>query len=89
MDLFSNLFKVRKIKSYDSRLTAMDQRLHVGNDYRENILTNSISKYIQRNDTMNDFIILIQHVVADLVDSVTYLKTYKSFTIKKEDKKVK
>jgi hypothetical protein len=89
MDLFSNLFRVRKVKSYDSRLSAVDQRLHEGNDYRENMLINSVSKYIQRNDTMNDFIILIQHVVADWVDSVTYLKAYKSFTIRKNDKKVK
>lgn len=89
MDLFSNLFKVRKVKSYDSRITAMDQRLHNGNNYRENMLINSISSYIQRNDTMNDFIVLLQHVVADWVDSVTYLKAYKSFTIKKNDKKVK
>lgn len=89
MDLFSNLFKVRKVKSYDSRISAMDQRLHIGNDYRENMLVNSLSKYIQRNNTMNDFVVLIQHVVADWVDSVTYLKIYKSYTIKKNDKKVK
>ena len=89
MDLFSNLFKVRKVKSYDTRLSARDERLHKGNDYRENMLINSVSRYIQRNDTMNDFIVLIQHVVADWVDSVTYLKAYKSFTIKKNDKKVK
>jgi hypothetical protein len=89
MDLFSNLFKVRKVKGYDSRLSIMDDRLHIGNNYRDNMLVNSISNYIQRNDTMNDFIILIQHVVADWVDSTTYLKAYKSFTIRKNDKKVK
>jgi len=89
MDLFSHLFKVRKVKSYDSKLSAMDDRKHKGNDYRTNILSNSISKYIQRNNTMNDFIIMIQHVVADWVDSVTYLKSYKSFTTRRNDKKVK
>lgn len=89
MDLLSNLFKVRKIKSYDSRLTAMDSRKNVANDYRSNILINSISSYIRRNDAMNDFVIMIQHVIADWVDSVTYLKTYKSYTHKKGDKKVK
>lgn len=89
MDLFSNLFRVRKVKSYDIRSAARDERLHEGNNYRDNMLVNSLSRYIQRNDTMNDFIILIQHVVADWVDSVTYLKAYKSFTIKKNDKKVK
>jgi hypothetical protein len=89
MDILSNLFKVRKLKTYDIKLSAMDDRKHVGNNYRVNILSNSISKYIQRNDTMNDFIIMIQHVIADWVDSTTYLKSYKSFTIKKGDKKVK
>lgn len=89
MDILSNLFKVRKVKSYDTKLSAMDDRKHVGNNYRVNILSNSISKYIQRNDTMNDFIIMIQHVIADWVDSVTYLKSYKSFTLRKGDKKVK
>jgi len=89
MDLFSNLFKVRKVKSYESRLSAMDARKNVGNNYRTNILINSVSKYIQRNNQMNDFVIMIQHVIADWVDSVTYLKSYKSYTHKKGDKKVK
>ena len=35
---------------------------------------------------MNDFIVLIQKVLADLVDSVTYLKGFKSFTTKKDYK---
>lgn len=89
MDLFSNLFKVRKKKLYDFRLNAMDDRKNPVNDYRSNIIINSISKYIVRNNTMNDFVIMIQHVVADWVDSVNYLKSYKSFTVKKADKKVK
>lgn len=89
MALLNNLFKVRKVKAYDSRLSAMDDRKNIGNNYRNNIIINSISGYIKRNDTINDFVIMIQHVVADLVDSVTYLKSYKSYTHKKGDKKVK
>jgi len=89
MDLNSDLFKVRKKKLYDSKLIILDDRLHGVNDYRENILLNSISKYILRNNTMNDFAILIQNVIADWVDSVTYLKVYKSFTVQKNYKKVR
>ncbi len=89
MSILNNLFKVRKVKAYESRLTAMDARKNLPNNYRVNILSNSISNYIQRNDTINDFVIMIQHVIADWVDSVTYLKTYKSYTHKKGDKKVK
>ena len=89
MGILSNLFKVRKVKSYDQRLSIMDKRLHEPNEYRTNILSNSLSRYIQRNDTMYDFITMMQHVVADWVDSVTYLKAYKSYTVRKDDKKVK
>lgn len=89
MSIYDNLFKTRQVKLYNSRRTVNDARKNTVNNYRDNILVNSLSQYILRNNTMNDFVILIQHVVADLVDSVTYLKTYKSFTVKKGDKKVK
>jgi len=89
MSIYDNLFKTRQTKLYDSRRVVKDDRKNIVNNYRDGILMNSVSKYILRNDAMNDFVILIQHVVADLVDSVTYLKAYKSFTVRKGDKKVK
>lgn len=89
MSVYDNLFKTRTPKLYDTKRIVHDDRKNTVNNYRNNILVNSLSKYILRNNTMNDFVLLIQHVVADLVDSVTYLKTYKSFTVKKGDKKVK
>ena len=84
-----NLFKVRKKRNYDVRKTAVDDRKNVGNTYRDNILLNSISKYIVRNAAVNDFVIMIQHVLSDLVDSVTYLRGFKSYTTKKDDIKLK
>jgi len=89
MDITKNLFKVRKKRSYDVRKSIMDDRKNVGNTYRENVLLNSLSRHIQRNPGLSDFLIMIQHVLADIIDSVSYLRSYKSFTIKKEDKKVK
>ena len=80
-----NLFNVRKKRNYDVRKTAVDNRKNNGNKYRTNLLQNSISKYIVRNSAMNDFVVMIQHVLADLVDAVTYLKGYKSYTTKKDD----
>ena len=38
---------------------------------------------------MNDFVNLIQDTIADWVDSVNYLKIYKSYTMKKDDKKIR
>ena len=82
MDVTKNLFKVRKKRN-------LDDRKHVGNDYRENVLLNSLSRHIQRNPNLTDFLIMVQHIIADLIDSVSHLKSYKSYTIKKNDKKVK
>ena len=84
-----NLFKSRQVRLYDVKKQAVDDRKNQGNNYRENILRNSISPYIYRNAQMNDFVIMIQHVLADIIDSVAFLKTYKSFTTKKDDTRFK
>lgn len=88
-DLHTNLFKVRRKRTYDARKSAVDNRKNLGNDYTENALKNSISPYIFRNKYMNDFVTLIQLVVSDLVDAVTTLKLHKSYTHSKRDKKVR
>jgi len=64
----------------------MDKRKNLGNDYTNNMLRKSLSSYIVRKNCMNDFVVLIQKVLADLVGSVTYLKGFKSFTTKKDYK---
>jgi len=87
MALLDNLFKSRQQKNYDIRKTAVDARKNRGNDYSQNVLKKSISAYIFRNNTMNDFIILIQKVISDLIDSVTYMRSFKSYTTKKDDKR--
>jgi len=85
----NNLFKSRQIPLYKLRDQAMDNRKYEGNKYRNNILKNSLSPYISRNPAMNDFVIMLQHVLSDLVDSVKFLKGYKSFTTKKDDENIR
>lgn len=89
MASLKNLFKSRQVRLYDIKKQVVDDRKHQGNNYRDNIIRNSISPYIYRNAQMNDFVIMIQHILADLIDSVTFLKTYKSFTTKKDDTRFK
>jgi len=86
---FNNLFKSRQIPLYTLRKQAMDDRKYVGNKYRTNILKNSLSPYVTRNPMMNDFIIMLQHILADLIETVNHLKNYKSFTTKKDDLNIK
>jgi len=85
--LIQNLFKSRQRKDSEVRKTAVDNRKNLGNEYRQNVLRNSMSAYIFRNDTMNDFVILIQKIFSDLINAVSYLKGFKSYTTKKEDKR--
>ena len=82
-----NLFKSRQKRNYEVRKSAVDSRKNLGNDFSENILRGSLSAYIIRNNTMNDFIVLIKKALTDLVNAVTYLKGFKSFTTKKDYKK--
>jgi len=89
MSIFNKLFKSRRKRLYSIRETAFDDRKNLGNEYRSNILKNSISNHIWRNNQMNDFVNFIQEILADWVDSVNYLKIYKSYTMKKEDKKIR
>ena len=85
--LIQNLFKSRQRRDSDVRKTAVDDRKNLGNDYSQNVLRKSMSAYIFRNNAMNDFVILIQKVFSDLINSVSYLKGFKSYTTKKEDKR--
>jgi hypothetical protein len=87
MALDKNLFKGNRQKKYDIAKTAVDNRKNLGNDYSKNILTKSLSGFIFRNALMDDFIALLQTTVSMLVDSVAYLKSYKSYTTKKQDNK--
>ena len=85
--LIQNLFKSRQRRDSDVRKTAVDNRKNLGNDYSQNVLRKSMSAYIFRNNAMNDFVILIQKTFSDLINAVAYLKGFKSYTTKKEDKR--
>ena len=87
--LTDRLFKSKRVKVYDVTREILDERLHEPNDYANNILKNSMSPFIFRNSHMFDFITLIQGAVANWVDGVTHLRVFKSFTVRKDYKKVR
>lgn len=89
MAILNNLFKDLKLKSYDFRLSAMDDRKNLPHDFRANILEGSISTHILRSNKVYDFIKMMEHAVSNLVDGVTYLKAYKSYTVRRKDKNIR
>ena len=88
-NIFEGLFKSRQVRNYSIRESVVDDRKNLGNNYRENVLKNALSSHIFRNFMMNDFINLIQELIADHIDAVNSLKIYKSYTVKKDDDKVR
>jgi|TARA_B110000908_G_C10212589_1_gene431037 hypothetical protein len=87
--LTDGIFKSRRVKIYQVSRQFSDDRKNLPNNYRINILKNSISSHIFRNNQMFDFIIYIQEVVANWVDAVNGLKVFKSYTVKKDDKNIR
>ena len=87
--LIDRLFKSNKVKVYDVTREILDERKNEPNPYSNNILKNSMSPFIFRNSHMFDFITLIQGAIAKWVDGVTHLRVFKSFTVRKDYKKVK
>jgi len=87
--LTDRLFKTNRVKVYDVTREILDERKNEPNPYSNNILKNSMSPFIFRNTHMFDFITLIQIAVSKWVDGVTHLRVFKSFTVRKDYKKVK
>jgi len=87
--LTDNLFKSRREKVYQVTDSVADNRKHLPNNYRTNILKNSISSHIFRNNQMFDFISYIQLIVASWIDGVNSVKVFKSFTVKKDYKNIR
>jgi hypothetical protein len=90
MGLFTNLFGYKRIKRYDFSKTRKDARLHVGYDY-ENLppsefMGRSLSGHIQRNETMQHFLIFLDDSLKNLLKGVRHLKNYKNYTVKEDDK---
>ena len=87
--LTDGIFKSRRVKIYQVSRQFSDDRKNLPNNYRINILKNSISSHIFRNNQMFDFVSYIQLIVANWVDGVNSIKVFKSFTVKKDYKNIR
>jgi hypothetical protein len=89
MNLFQDLFKYRLVKLYDYKKSRKDNRLNLGHDYKDNLLNNSLSKHIQRNDLMRTFILFLNDYFYKVIGSIKNLQGYKNYTIKKDDTRIR
>jgi hypothetical protein len=88
--MFDNLFLYKKIRIYDNAKSRKDDRLNIGYDYtNEPFLARMLSRHIIRNQTLNEFLIFIDDYIFNLLKGVKVLKSYKNYTVKKDDKYIR
>jgi len=88
--LFKDLLVYRRKRLYNVAKHRKDQNLNVKYDYKKNgLLQNQLSQHIQRNQTMREFLMLVNDYIVSLLDQVRYLKNYKNFTIEKDDERTR
>jgi len=88
-NLYDGLFAAGYESIYDFQNSHADNRKNLGHNFRSTVLLNSVSNALLRNAYLNDFLILIQDIVVKQIDSVTYLKIYKNFTVDKNYTKIR
>ena len=90
MSLFKDLLIYKRAKVYDTAKIRKDSRLNVGYDYQtQGLINKMISKHIMRNQTMRDFLEFIDDYILNILKSVRTLRSYKNYTVKKDDKYVR
>jgi|TARA_B110000977_G_scaffold88344_1_gene117437 hypothetical protein len=89
MGLFTNLFGYRRTKRYDFSKTRKDSKLNGGFNYQalppSEFIGRSLSGHIQRNETIQHFLIFLDDALKNLLKGTRYLKNYKNYTVKEDD----
>lgn len=90
MSLYKDLLSYKRKSLYKSAKTRKDSRLNVGNDYQSNgLLSNMLSKHIQRNETLKAFIDFLDDYLLNMISGVRFLRGYNNYTVKKDDKHIR
>jgi hypothetical protein len=60
-----------------------DSNIHIGYDYQNNILKNTLSKQLFKNNNTNTFILKLQDMVALMFQSKVILRNWFNYTVNK------
>ena len=86
MSLYKDLLAYKRKSLYKVAKTRKDARLNVGADYQEiGLLQRMLSKHIQRNQTLSEFISFLNDYLLNILKGPKFLKGYKNYTVKKDD----
>jgi hypothetical protein len=88
-DILDGLFKSTEISIYDATDSAKDNRKNIGYDFSQDLMRKNLSPLLFKNEYLANFINLIQLPIIKFINTVTTLRVYKSYTVKKDYTKVR
>jgi hypothetical protein len=90
MSLYKDLLAYKRKSLYKVARTRKDSKLNVGSDYQKiGLLQNMLSKHIQRNTTLSEFIDFLNDYLLNMLKAPRFLRGYKNYTVKKDDKYIR
>lgn len=88
-NILEGLFVNNKTSIYDVTDSAKDDRKNVGYDFSQDLMKKNLSPLLFKNEHLANFINLIQLPIIKFINTVTTLRVYKSYTVKKDYTKVR
>ena len=90
MSLYKDLLAYKRQSLYKAAKTRKDSRLNVGADYQEiGLFQRMISRHIQRNQTMNEFVSFLNDYLLNILKGNRFLRGNNNYTVKKDDKYIR
>lgn len=83
--LFKDLLVYKRKRLYKIAKHRKDDLKNTRYDYDNILLQNQLSRFIQRNQTMREFLGFINDIIINLLRQVRYLRNFKNFTVNKDD----
>jgi predicted RNA-binding protein with EMAP domain len=84
--LFNNIRAYKRKRLYKIAKHRRDDLKNIRYDYDKNgLLKNQLSRFIQRNQVMREFLGFIDDMMTNVLRQVRYLRNYKNFTVEKDD----
>lgn len=84
--LFKDLLVYKRKRLYKVAKHRRDNTLNTKYDYKKHgLLKNQLSRFIQRNQVMREFLLFVNDYIINLLDQTRYLRNFKNFTVEKDD----
>ena len=89
MGLYDDLYRYKREKIYDIKKSAKDNKKYLGYDYKNDLITNRVSRHIIRNQTILYFLQFCTDYYYNTIKQIRVMKNWKNYTANKDDKNIR